>query len=29
LDYWLNPYLRRKLPFLGRKKKKHELHFYW
>ncbi|HJE98352.1 MAG TPA: DoxX family membrane protein [Ligilactobacillus acidipiscis] len=28
LDYWLNPYLRRKLPFLDRKKKKHELHFY-
>lgn len=28
LDHWFNPYLRRKLPFLDREKKKHELHFY-
>lgn len=27
-DYWLIPYLHRKLPFLDRKKKKYELHFY-
>lgn len=27
-DYWLMPYLRRKLPFLDRKKKARELHFY-
>ncbi|GEN47513.1 DoxX family membrane protein [Ligilactobacillus pobuzihii] len=27
-DYWLNPFLRRRIPFLDRKKKKYELHFY-